>query len=421
MSGRGASDWSRRSFLGALATLPALPYAARFSSPPRIVVLGGGAFGLWSALHLERAGADVTLIDAFSPGNPRASSGGESRVIRAVYGPDRIYTEMVRRSYELWDELEQAASRKLYTPTGALWMHRGVDDYLRSSLPFMRELGFPIKRIPLDRAAQRWPQIAFDGIRSVYLERRAGALAARECCLALHELRLAANRGYRRALARPGPIAGGRLAQVLLGDGTSLEADHFVFACGPWMGPLFPDVIGDRVRATRQEVYYFGPPAGDASYGPEQMPVWIDFGERVFYGLPDVHGRGFKIADDTRGELFDPTTGDRTPSSEGLARARDLLAERFPGLRDAPLAEARVCQYENSPDGHLIVDRHPGASNVWLVGGGSGHGFKLSPAVGEMVAGHVLNDRPVEQHFGLARLENAGDDATQFDSPGEQG
>src|SRR5205807_1680421 len=159
-------------------------------------------------------------------------------------------------------------------------------------------------------------------------------------------------------------------------DGSTLAGDVYVFACGPWLGKLFPEVIGDRVRATRQEVFFFGTPPGDARFTEEALPVWADHANHFMYGIPGNEWRGFKVADDARGPAFDPTAGERVPSPEALRSARDYLAYRFPGLKDAPLVEARVCQYENSPDEHFIVDRHPRADHVWLVGGGSGHGFK---------------------------------------------
>ncbi|HVR40651.1 MAG TPA: FAD-dependent oxidoreductase, partial [Thermoanaerobaculia bacterium] len=201
-----------------------------------------------------------------------------------------------------------------------------------------------------------------------------------------------------------------------LDDGSRLEADVYVFACGPWLGKLFPDVIGDAVRPTRQEVYYFGTPQGSERYTPSQLPIWIDFGERIIYGLPDIDRRGgFKVADDTRGELFDPTNGNRTPTEQGIVQARKLLSERFPELAKAPIVKAEVCQYENSPDGHLIIDRHPLAKNTWLLGGGSGHGFKLSPAIGELVAQAILAEKEVPKMFGIARLAALTKRSTQFD------
>ena len=378
-----------------LEGVAAIPLAAALSpSRPRVAVIGAGAFGGWTALHLLRGGAQVTLVDAWGPGNARASSGGESRVIRAIYGPDRVYVEMVKRSYELWEQLDPL----LYVETGALWMHRGDDAYVRSSLPHLKDLGFPVEQIELAEARRGYPQINFAGVRSVWMEKRAGALSARAACAAVRDAFVQAGGTYHTAHVDPAK--------------PSIEADVYVYACGPWLGRLFPDVVGDRVRPTRQEVHYFGTPQGSDRYQPGRLPVWIDFGERIFYGLPDTHGRGFKIADDTRGEPVDPTSLERKPSAEALARARTLLAERFPELAKAPLVHSEVCQYENSPDGHLILDRHPSMKNVWLLGGGSGHGFKLSPAIGELTAQAILAGKEVPKLF---RLRDVTKPATKFE------
>lgn len=374
-----------------------MPVAARLRTSPRVVVVGAGAFGGWTALHLLRGGAQVVLVDAWGPGNTRSSSGGESRVIRAIYGPDRIYVEMVKRAYELWETLDPS----LYVETGALWLHRGEDAYVRSSVPILEELGFPVDKLTVADARSRYPQIDFGGVKSVWLERRAGALSARRACAAVRDAFVSAGGTYRTAHVDPKSIG--------------IDADVYVYACGPWLGQLFPEVLGKHIMPTRQEVYYFGTPRGSERYLPGRLPVWIDFGERIVYGIPDVHGRGFKLADDTRGEPFDPTSGERTPAASGLARARRFLAERFPELAKAPLLDAEVCQYENSPDGHLIVDVHPDAKNIWLVGGGSGHGFKLSPAVGEIVAEAILSGKDIPKLFRLERLGDVARPKTQFE------
>src|SRR5688572_25281042 len=134
------------------------------------------------------------------------------------------------------------------------------------------------------------------------------------------------------------------------------------------------------------------------------LPVWVHVGERLAYGVPDHERRGLKVADDTAGPEVNPTTLDRTPSDAGLAGARRILRERFPALANAPLVEARVCQHEASSDGHFLVDRHPGLDNVWLVGGGSGHGFKMGPALGEHVAAVVQGGTRVHPMFAYGRL-----------------
>jgi len=386
----------------------------RLSARPRVAVVGAGAFGGWTALHLARLGAIVVLVDAWGPGNSRSSSGGETRVIRATYGPDRVYSEMVRRAFDLWDSLERSSGETLYVETGTLWMHRGDDGYVRASLPVFDDLGLAIDEFSLTEAAARYPQIDFQGIRSVWFERKAGVLFARRGCITVRDAFLRAGGIYRVARAEAGAIENGLLKEIRLSDGSTIETDAYVFACGPWLGRLFPGILDDWIRPTRQEVFYFGTPAGSERYRPERLPTWVDFGERVVYGIPDVEGRGFKIADDTRGESIDPTDASRAPSDDAVERARRMIAGRFPDLADAPLLESRVCQYENSPDGDLLIDRHPEASNVFFAGGGSGHGFKLSPVVGEIVCSAVLSDKEIPEKFRLdpRRLEST---STQFE------
>lgn len=187
-------------------------------------------------------------------------------------------------------------------------------------------------------------------------------------------------------------LEGAPLGSLTLSDGSQVKADVFVFACGPWMGKLLPRAVGDLVRATKQDVFFFGTPAGDSRFSDGQMPVWADHRGRFRYGIPGSDRRGFKIADDARGPDFDPTSGERAVTLETLRDIREYVAYRFPALKDAPLIETRVCQYEQTPDSHFIIDRHPQNENVWLVGGGSGHGFKHGPAVGEMMAELILND-----------------------------
>jgi monomeric sarcosine oxidase len=379
-----------------------------------VAVIGAGAFGGWTAFHLRRLGADVVLVDAWGPGNARSSSGGKSRVIRAVYGADRIYSEMVKRAFEWWSMLDDTTSEQLYVQTGALWMHRKDDSYIRAAQPILSELGFPVDKLTIAQAARRYPQINFRGVESVWFEQRAGALFAQQCCIAVRDAFVKEGGSYRTARVKPGDIVNGSLSSVKLDDGSRIEADAYVFACGPWLGRMFPGVLGNAIRPTRQEVYYFTVPE-PGRYVAGRFPVWIDFGERIVYGVPSPDGATLKIADDTRGETVDPDTVNRVPRKEAIDRARKFLAERFPELAKAPLHAGWVCQYENSPDGNLIIDRHPEAGNVWFAGGGSGHGFKLSPVVGEIVAQRLTTDQEIPETFRLARLHDINKPSTQFE------
>jgi glycine/D-amino acid oxidase-like deaminating enzyme len=382
--------------------------AGRGSITPRsrdhVIVVGAGAFGGWTALALVRAGMRVTLVDAWGAGHSRASSGGETRVIRAVYGGVPIYSEMAARALVLWREAEQQWKRQVLFRTGGLWMCATDDAYVRRSIEPMKAVGLSIEQLSPGDAARRYPQISFRDVRTVFFEAEAGYIAARAACELVRETFVREGGEYKQAWARPGATAGARLSSITLSDGSTLDADRLVFACGPWMAQLFPDVIGRRIVATRQEVFFFGTPAGDTQYNLGALPVWVHLGERTAYGVPGHERRGLKVADDTAGEEVDPTAMERTPSAAGLAGARAILRERFPALANAPLVEARVCQYEASSDGHFLVDRHPQFENVWLVGGGSGHGFKMGPALGEHVAALIQGRTAVYPLFAYGRL-----------------
>ncbi len=338
-----SANSSRRSFLkssalaGAACMLrsPALASSAGSS----VIVVGAGAFGGWSALQLAHRGMRVTLVDAWGPGNSRASSGGETRTIRATYGPAHtLYVKMVARALQLWQEYQERWNLKLFFRSGALRMAGADDSYETAALPVLKEAGIRFERLSAAECARRWPQVNFD-----------------------------------------------------------------VFAPGPWLGSVFP-FLRLGITPTRQEVFFFGTPAGETRYSEEQLPTWIDGGKHPFFGVPGNDWRGFKIADDTRVPVIDPSTMEREISQEKLSAARAYMRLRFPALSDAPLLESRVCQYENSTDHNFILDHHPEADNVWIVGGGSGHGFKHGPVMGEMLADAVLDSKEPPTEMGLGRL-----------------
>ena len=394
---------SRRSVLKAGASLSISQVAAGQQKKQHVAVIGAGAFGGWTALHLLRQGAQVTLLDSWGPGNSRASSGGETRIIRATYGPNRVYVQMVVRALALWREHEKRWNRPLYRQIGCLRMPGKDDRYEKAAVPLMREAGLTIEELTPKEAAARWPQMNFQGVPWVLYEKDAGFLTARRNCEAVVTGFVKEGGEYRQTAVTPGSITRGQMQAAAISDGSKVTADAYVFACGPWLGKVFPDVVGQRITPTRQEVFFFGAAAGDPRFLDDRLPAWIDSGEPHFYGIPGNEWRGFKIADDGRGPAFDPTSGDRTPSASGIQAARKYMEFRFPGMKGAPLLEARVCQYENSPDHHFILDRHPAAQNVWLVGGGSGHGYTMGPAVGERVAEMVLGKRPVDPFFALSK------------------
>ena len=379
-----------------------------------IAVIGAGAFGGWTAHHLLKKGYDVTLLDVFGPGNSRASSGGDSRVIRGIYGEDKIYVDLVVRSFKLWKRYQKQWQQSLYFPTGALWFFQVDDTYAQKSLPIVNQAGLKSEQLSKKEVEKKFPQIDLNGLKSFYFEHEAGYLPARHCCQVVLENFVKRGGEYKQLAVEPGKILNNKLSELILSDGSKLNADSYVFACGPWLSKIFPNALKDIITPTRQEVFFFGTPYGDSSLFESNMPVWVDFGKKIWYGIPGADWRGFKVADDTRGVEFDPTSGDRTASETGLESARNYLAKRFPSMKDAPLLESRVCQYENSPDGNYIIDKHPEAENTWVIGGGSGHGFKLGPALGEFVADRVIGNKRIDPFFALSRFNNDLDKKTQF-------
>jgi glycine/D-amino acid oxidase-like deaminating enzyme len=374
-------------------------------SKPHIAVVGAGAFGGWTALHLLERGAQVTLVDAWGPGNSRSSSGGETRIMRSTYGPDQPYTELAARALILWQKYERRWKRTFLHRSGVLWMVSGGDEaFERGSIAMLKRARMKFEELSVAKMKKRWPQINFDGIRWGIFEPECGYLDARASCQAVVEAFIAQGGEYRQAEVLPDGLETAPLRSVKLSDKSKLKADLYVFACGPWLGKLFPETIGDLIRPTKQDVFFFGTPAGDTRFTDANLPVWADHRERFIYGIPGNDHRGFKVADDTRGPAFDPTSDERIITEETLRIVREYVAFRFPALKNAPLIESRVCQYEQTPDSNFILDRHQCMENVWLLGGGSGHGFKHGPAVGEMMAEVILRRREADAWWRLSRF-----------------
>lgn len=396
----------RTALLAGAAALgaPAVVRAASIRGGARVAVVGAGVFGAWTAEHLRRSGAKVRLLDAWGPAHSRASSGGESRMTRGAYGRDEIYTRMALASLAEWKALSSAADLPLLHRTGVLFFFAKTEPYVTESLAVHRRLKLSTELLDQVQMRKRFPQIDFTGIEVGLFEPEFGALMARRAVQTLVDQFVRKGGAYERVAVEPPAESGRRLRQVRTAAGEVIEADAFVFACGPWLPKIFPDVLGRRIFPTRQEVFFFAPRAGDRSFEPARFPGWADFNQGdIYYGFPDLEGRGFKIAHDAHGPPIDPDGGDRAFSPGALADVRNYIARRFPSLAGRPMTEARVCQYENSANGDFLIDYHPRLENVLLVGAGSGHGFKHGPAVGEHAARLITGrTRVPEQRFSLA-------------------
>ena len=347
-----------------------------------LVVVGAGVFGASLARHCARAGWAVTLVERVAPGHERSGSGDLSRIIRCGHGVDEWHARSARRAWALWHEIDP----RLVVGCGVLWLARGDDGWEAATERTLRALGIPCARV---NPAERFPSFAGDDVAWALLEPEAGVLRARDATLTLAKQAIAAGAEYAGADARPAGAA------VVLDDGRRLEADRVVWACGAWLGSLFADLV--TLRITQQDVFYF---EAGARWRTPGVPAWVDY-DGAAYGLGDLDGRGVKVCSDVEGPPFD-VDGARVPLAAHERGARKLLARRFPALAGVPLAASRVCQYELTADTRFLIAPHPDHDGrVWLLGGGSGHGFKHGPALAERVERWLAGAEPPDPQFGL--------------------
>jgi sarcosine oxidase len=348
-----------------------------------LVVVGAGVFGASLARHCALAGWDVVLVERIAPGHVRAGSGDESRIIRCCHGPDVWHTRSARRAWTLWHEIDP----RLVVPCGAAWLARRDNGWEAAGEPVLRAEGIPFERVD---ARDLFPSIADDDLRFTLFEPEAGILRARQAVAVLAEQAVEAGAELVLAEARPDGAA------VVLDDGRRLEADRVVWACGAWLGPLFPTLVA--LRITHQDVFYFG---ATAAWRTPGVPAWIDYDVSA-YGLGDLDGRGVKTAPDVEGPECDPDALERVAVPEHERLAREYLAYRFPALAGAPLVVHRACQYEITADTQFVIAPHPDHDGrVWLMGGGSGHGFKHGPALAERMERWLTGSEAPEPRFAL--------------------
>jgi glycine/D-amino acid oxidase-like deaminating enzyme len=369
-----------------------------------LVVVGAGVMGAWTAYLAAQGGRRTTLLDAYGVGHPRATSGDESRIIRSSHGADELYTRWSRQARERWLELGERCGERLLVEAGVLWFAGRDDGFEAASIATLERLDVPAERVTAEDVRRRWPQVAIDDDEWAVFEPEGGLLLARRAVIATVGAFVEVGGTFALSAIRPGRAVGRRLVDVVDADERRREAADFVFACGPWLPRLFPSVAARLIRVTKQDVVFLGPPGGDDRYAADRLPCWVDFDAAV-YGIPGVDGRAPKVAPDRYGPVFDPSHGERIVDPETVRLARAYAARRLPGLASAPVVETRVCQYEATPDTHFVIDRHPDYDNVWLVGGGSGHGFKHGPMIGATVVARLdgVEPSPAEQRFGIGQ------------------
>jgi len=278
-------------------------------------------------------------------------------------------------------ELEQAWNVELYREIGCLLLaEAGRSGWEEAAFPTLGRLGVPALRFSPDDLSARYPHIDLQRVAFGLYEPEAGFVWARRAMVS----------GFKQFVANGGsfdcrrPITNGD--ERLLIDGKELTADRIVVATGAWMGAMFRRTLGRFLRVIRQDVIYTSPPEGSIAYDADRHPAWIDHGYSG-YGIPAVEGYGFKAVIAWHQSDIDLDTDDRVVEKAALARSRQYLGYRFPGLMGQPIVDQEVCQIVMTPDTHFLFDIHPDHDDIVLAGGGSGSIFKHGPVIGEYVAG----------------------------------
>jgi len=359
------------------------------NSKHSVIVVGAGVMGAWTALHCLRRGCKVTLFDKWGPGNSTSSSGGETRLIRAIYGNGLVYTQLTYESIARWKDLEKQVGKTLFNQTGIHWLLS--EEHPELFEPSVALLGdsHPIRLVNRDQFAKRYPFTFLGDIAQILHEDNAGYILAREAVNQVVQQFMNEGGEYETEKLSPSESSSG--IKLLRENGQEVTSDLKFLATGPWLKTLLPDLFSTLV-VSRQEVHYYSFSRMATKFTP-----WVDYNpENMFYGIWDHANRGIKVAHDLRGVEIDPDTEVRLPDSSELEASQSYLQHRFPGLGKVSLSESRVCQYSNTTDGNIIIDKHPGDDSLIIVGGGSGHSFKLGPAIGRLAYEIGSGQRPVE-------------------------
>jgi glycine/D-amino acid oxidase-like deaminating enzyme len=368
------------------AQAPASRPAAGNSLKADVAVIGAGVFGGWTALSLREMGLSVVLIDQYGPGNSKSSSGGDVRGMRAGYGDEEHYTRWAIAAMEQWKIREAEFGTKLYFESGVLGVSRGLTPQATASRAVFDKLKFPYEILTRGELTKRWPQVATEDSPDVvgFYQPQGGTLKAHASCVAVASM--FEKKGGRFVLAKASlaPGSRGTLQSVTLSSGETVSAGTFVFAAGPWLLTMFPELLDKKLLVAKRGYGMIGlPPGQGRDYSYPNLPNTVAM-------LPSVDGLGLAVPLGAGNTPVDPDTHDRVPTAEEKADVLARTARWFPALKGQPFINAHVCQLENTVDGNFIIDKHPGFDDVWLAGGGSFHGFKFGPVTGDYVAHRVV-------------------------------
>jgi sarcosine oxidase len=361
-----------------------------------VIVLGLGAMGSATVYQLARRGQRVLGIDQFTPPHAFGSSHGKSRIIRETYFEDPLYVPLVRRAYHGWAELQARSGKRLLRRTGGLTIGAPDGRVVSGVRACAAEHRLPCEELSASETRRRFPALRPPDDTVAIWEPRAGVLDPETAIDVQLSLARAAGAEFRFSERVTSWRATADGVEVITPGGT-FAAERLVIAAGPWIGELVPEL--ELPLTVERTVAYWFDPLAPADFTPERFPIFIhEYSPgRAWYGFADL-GDGVKVALHHQGEHTTAQTVRRAVSDDEVAGIRALVERFLPGANGA-LRKTAACMYTNTPDEHFIIDLHPEHPAVIIASPCSGHGFKFSIAIGELIADEVMGER---RRFDLA-------------------
>lgn len=357
-----------------------------------VIIVGLGAMGSAAAYHLAQRGVRVLGLDQFHPPHNFGSSHGLTRIIREAYFEDPLYVPLVQRAYELWADLEKPSGIQLLLKTGGLMIGPSELALVSGASRSAEQHNLPHEILNSTNLSQKFPLFKVDDDPMAVWEPRAGILFP-ERAIRTH-LDLAASHSAQLRFNEPvrNWEPAGKGVRVVT-DANSYTAKHLVLSPGAWMNGLLP-VLKLPLTVERQVLYWFKPALHAEMFRPDQFPIFIRQydRDRFFYGFPDL-GDGVKVAFHHQGGKIDPDSLSQAVEQKEIEEIRRVLNKYLPDANGELLSTA-VCMYTNTPDEHFILDHHPKFPQIVLASPCSGHGFKFSPVIGELIAGMIEGKAP---------------------------
>ncbi|MCC7194636.1 MAG: FAD-dependent oxidoreductase [Gemmatimonadaceae bacterium] len=400
---------------------------------PDVIVVGAGAFGGWTALNLQRQGVKVRLVDAWGPGNSRSTSGDETRGVRSSYG-DRAGAQAAqwgawaKRAMQKWSDWDATWGREmklqLFYTTGDLIIRATTTDaFIRNNKTMWDKIGAKYDVLTRDEVQYRYPQYQVDDMEGFLFEPEAGFVRARRACEAVAGVFQQFGGDLVTSRAWPTTQMNGRMPGLQTSSGDLMQAGTYLFACGPWLGKVFPVLLGNRMRTPMGSVVYIGSPPGEYRMQYPNIPTFNYPGATGWPSAPSDN-LGFRVRAGGGAQGTDPDRSERIFDRAAAQRTVEFVNQRFPLLRGQPILKEHSCHYESGSGGNFIVDKHPDMSNVWIMGSGMAEGFKFGPVIGEYAANRILcQDKEPElaDGFCIPLQEYAASDQTGFGAPGGGG